>query len=406
MNTKTIIQYVLAGLIVIVLGALGGWYFFLRGQNSSTLSEGAARGFGTGTSPTSPFGASGGSGSASSTSQSSNIPQTPQLWHIGTGPASGIAFATTTNGVRVTYVERSTGYVFAADPMSGQNTRLTNTLMPKVYEAVFAPGNHVYERGLDDSGQISTFAGTFPSLMATSSSQALSGSSLTRGIETLALDQKSGQLVYLVTGSSGAAVWRSQLDGTKSKQIYSSVFSDWRLAVLSDSRIILTEKASDGVNGYAYELKGSGVLSSLVGPLPGLTTLPRGNSSAILFGASSGTGLSLFAQASASSSAVKLSVRTVADKCVWAPGNALIAYCAVPQSPSTGAFLDAWYRGEVHPTDAIWRIDVGAGQSQLFFTPEGNTSLDVVNPVMDDNGTYIAFLNGVDRSPWLLRLNK
>jgi len=78
----------------------------------------------------------------------------------------------------------------------------------------------------------------------------------------------------------------------------------------------------------------------------------------------------------------------------------------VPQVPPTAGFLDAWYRGEVHTSDAIWRVDAGAGQAQLIYTPPSNNPLDIVDPVMDEGGEYLAFVNGIDRSAWILRLNK
>jgi hypothetical protein len=397
----------LAGLLVVILGALAGWYFFLRGQNAATTLENAGRGLGSQTPAGSPFGtgAVGATSNASSSSPAGDTLKTPQLWHIATTPSAGISFATSTEGMRVRYVERSSGYVFEADPQSGQITRLTNTLMPKIYEVVFGAGNRVYERSLDASGAITTFAGTLP-LPGATSSQALTGTSLARGIESLSADQRTGALTYLLRNTSGIALMRAQGDGTKPKQLFSSVFTDWRFTSVSGGRVVLVEKAADGVDGYAYDLKSDGALGKLVGPLSGLTYLPKSGSSAALFGTSAGNGLSLFAQAAASSSPVRLPVHTFTDKCVWSPGQALIAYCAISQVPITGNFLNAWYRGEVHTPDALWRIDAGAAQVQLIYTPPGNTALDMKNLVMDETGTYIAFVNNADGSPWLLRLDK
>jgi hypothetical protein len=401
MNSRTVAMYALATVLVIILGALAGWYFFLRSQTAATVTLGAGRGFGTAT----PFGSGPGtpafSGTAAggSTTSTSSGTQPPQLWHVTESPVAGIGFATSTDGVRVRYAERATGYVFEADPQKGATKRLTNTLMPKVYEAYFASGDRVIERSLDSTGALTTFAGF---LGATSSS--LTGTSLPKNIQALSPGPKSSQVLYLIQKNGGVAAVQSAWDGSSPKELFSSAL-DWRVSWLSDGRVLLAQKAADSVEGYAYTLK-NGALDPLLGPLPGLTLLARSNSSALLYSTSSG-GLALFVQSSASSSpVVRLAIATIADKCLWAPGDGEVAYCAVPQTPPSGNFLDAWYRGEVHSSDALWRIDARSGQAELIFAPSPDVVLDVIDPIMDESGAYIAFRNAVDESPWILRLNK
>ncbi len=402
MHIRSIIQYVLAGLAVVILGALAGWYFFLHGQTKTTIAFNAARGFGSQV----PAGSV--QGSASAFSATTSAPGTsaatapvrpPQLSHIADAPVGGIGFSTTTQGVRLRYVERATGYVFEADPMGGGIVRIANALMPKIYEAYFASGDRIIERSLSTGG-VTTFAG----LLGTATSSALSGTSLPNNIVAVAPDPKTAQLFYLQRTGSEVVGVTSAWDGSKPKQVFSSALSDWRASWLPDGSVVLVQNAADSVVGYAYTLK-NGVLHPLAGPLLGLTVLPR-TGSGLLYGTSSGGGLALFSRTSATTTAVRLPIATVADKCVWAPGAAFVAYCAVPQTLPLGGFLDAWYRGETHSSDAIWRVDASAGQAQLVFAPTSNISLDVINPVMDDEGNYIAFMNATDQSPWLLRLNK
>jgi hypothetical protein len=404
MKTGTILRYMLAGAIVIILGALAGWYFFLRSQTGATTALNASRGFGSQVPAGSPFGNTDTSGPAfgpTGGTGTTTAAEPPQLWHITKAPVGGIGFATSTQGVRVRYAERSTGYVFQVNPLDGGIVRLTNSLTPKTYEVYFAPQDRVIERSLDAAGAIATFAG----FINTSTTSSLTGVSLPKDIAAVAPDPKAPQLLYLQLHGGGVVGMTSGWNGSKQKQVFVSVLSDWRISWLPDGRIILVQKAADGLAGYAYTLKGA-ALQPLLGPLPGLTILPRTGSSALLYSTSSGGGLALFVRVSATTSVTRLPIATVADKCVWAPGAVLIAYCAAPQVAPIGAFLDAWYRGEIHSRDAIWRIDAGANQAQLIFAPSSDISLDVINPVIDDGGSYIAFMNAADQSPWLLRLNK
>lgn len=403
MNSQSLLRYALVVLAVVIVGALAGWYFFLKSQTGTTNTLGAARGFNAqtpvGTFPGNPkFSGAEAGGRSEGVPASSSAP--PQLWHIANTPVGGLGFATSTEGVRLLYAERASGYLFSADPANGGIARLTKSLMPKIYEALFASSGRVIERSLDDTGAITTYAGHIDA--ATSSS--LTGVLLPNNIVALAADPKTARLVFLRKQNGGVVGVVSRWDGSDQKQVFISALPDWRVWWLSDGRTVLAQKAADSLAGYAYVLK-NGAVEPLLGPLPGLTVLPRANSPALLYGASSG-GLSLFVRISATTTATRFSIATVADKCVWAPGSSLVAYCAVPQTATGAGFLDSWYRGEAHTSDALWRIDAGAGQAQLVFAPTSDISLDVVNPVMDDGGAYLAFMNAVDDSPWLLRLSK
>ena len=90
------------------------------------------------------------------------------------------------------------------------------------------------------------------------------------------------------------------------------------------------------------------------------------------------------------------------DKCVWAPGISLIAYCAVPADTKNPHFIGDWYQGTLHTSDTWWKIDTAAGTATILYTMQ--RSLDVQHPIIDALGNYIAFQNGSDQSLWLLRL--
>jgi len=400
MHSRTIIRYSLLVILVMVLGALAGWYFFLHSRSAATQASDAARGFNAGAAPGSVFGQAP-AFTAASTSTTSSAQEPPQLWRVSATPAAGIGFATSSLGETVRYAERATGYIFDANPQTGELTRLSNTLMPKTYQASFASGNRVLERSVDSTGAITTFAGS----IAPGTTTSLTGVPLPKNLAAALPSAKSGGIVYIAPSESGVSVVSAKWDGSKPAVLYSSPLSGWRLFALDDGRTVIAQKAADGFTGYAYSVQ-NGSLTALTPALPGLTVLPRSGAAAIIFGSSSGGAPTLFVQLSASSSPVRLPISTVADKCLWAPGAALIAYCAVPQTAASGNFLDAWYRGEVHPADAWWKVDASAGRVQLIFTPPSTVSLDVINPVMDPGGEYIAFLNGADLRPWLLRLNK
>jgi hypothetical protein len=332
------------------------------------------------------------------------------------------------------YVERGNGYVFGAIPQSHSLQRVTDTLFPKVYEAQFARDGSVIERSLDSRGRITTFLGTISSSSTpvltsihgtatsstidtlrtqitkdsrprtTTTSSILSGVYLEPGVTRISMSPLTRTLFLLVPNQSGGVDGYSQdWNGTKRTKIFSSLIRSWEPRVLEDGRIIMSERAADGIAGYSYVVGKSGSLSPLVRDTPGLLVVPKSASSALIYSSSSGESVTLYAQAT--STPIALALQTIADKCVWLSGQTLIAYCAVPRTAPPASFLDNWYRGVVHTSDDWWRIDLSS--DTLERVPSGGSngeSFDVVHPTIDSTGNYIAFINAVDQSLWTLHV--
>ncbi len=396
---KTALEYILTAIIVIVLGGLAGWYFFLRNATSDTVSKDTARGYTSNSFDV-------GGGAQSPANATSTIAETtgaaqkpPQLWHVATAPIGGASFVGTSTNMRLRFAERSSGNIFDVDPASGSVTRVSNKLMPKIYEAAFAHGGGVILRSLDENGIETTFLGTLRT--TSSSTETLSGSYVAGGIKHFSLDSISGSLTYLTAAGEGYGIFRLGQDG-KPKLLMSSILADWRLEAAGPKTIVLQSPA-DGLTGIAFELTSGGALRTLTSNVPGLTVLAHPTASMLLFSSSNG-GPTLFARMSASSTSLRLPVKTIAEKCIWLPGTTFTAYCGVPQTVPTGNFLDAWYQGAVHTADQIWKIDASAGTAEVAYTPGTNLSLDVKDPVVDDSGQFIAFKDAHDDSLWILRI--
>lgn len=417
MKMRTIVEYVLAVIIVLVLGSLAGWYFFLRTQTDTTIAQNVARGFGLAT----PEGGANGSissaspGAETGTSPTQTAQRPAQLWSVETKPTAGHAFIGGGKNLRLRYVERASGYVLEANPETGQVARLTNTLMPKIYEALLSENGHVLERSLDTAGNITTFVGTIStstgSSSASSAVKTLTGIYLPKNIASVSMHPLSGALLYIVRGSGGAAVISSEWDGEKQKTLLESAVINWRPTILEDGRIILAQAAADSVPGYSYELKQAGALNFLLGSVPGLVVRARpspstGATNALLWSQSVRGDLRVFARVGQNATDIQIPVRTIADKCAWRPGEGFVAYCGVPQGSTGQNFLDTWYRGAAHSSDALWRIDAGAGTAEMVYAPPSNTPVDIENMTIDRTGEYISFTNAADKSLWLFRLTK
>ncbi len=408
-------RLVVIALAIVAIGALLGWYFFLAGKSSQVQQQNT----GTGDQTVAPsFQGTTGSTYANVVSTlgvssgASTVSTSSRLWEVSAVPVAGFGWRTG-QAPGLYFVERSSGYVFDAQTQNHSVVRLTNTLRPKTYEAWATLDGSVVERGIDDNGNLITFAGkvaTSSSIAVTgsvsTSSSDLSGTDLPTGISAVAVDPSSDTLFYLVPGASSVQLISTNFAGQKERQLFSSALTGWQLLAPGDGTVYLLQNPLDGVLGYAYQIGKTGSLSA-VAQGPGLTILPRASSGMMLLGSSSSDGaLALFVRASASAPAVSLPIRTVADKCAWAPGQNAIAYCGVPKSVPSQQFLDDWYKGLVHTSDTIYQINASDASSSLLYDPTGDTSaqLDVEYMSVDPSGQYLAFINAKDQSLWVLRI--
>lgn len=419
-----------AALVVLVatLGGLTGWYFFLRTHSQSIRAADSARGFsdtsipgilGAGIAPTTgsagvtPAGgiastsdlqASATTGATSSvlaslSSSTTSAPATPRYWHAAKTPVAGFGFVKSSTGYVIRYAERATGYVYSADPWTGDVERLSNTLRPKTQEAYFASST-VIERSFEN-GTLDTWSGETG---RTATSTALIGGSLGPSIASVSLNPLTASLFTIRASGGGAEGVISLPDGTRSRSVFSSTLTGWK-PISIPGHTIVVQKASDGVPGYAYEIGKTGSLTKLVGNIPGLMVLPKASSTSLMWSSSRGGIVSLFAQASTSAPSQQLSLSTIAEKCLWAPqslSSAIFAYCAVPRTIASPRFLDEWHQGLLFTEDSWWQVDAAAGASQALYTSSDRP--DVRDPQIDPTGRFIAFIDGRDSSLWVLRV--
>ena len=407
-NRDTTFRYIGIAAGALLIFGLGGWYLFISRQTTDLENADVARGFAIGV-PS--FSGSRGStaeniavgfGAAPATEAAeTEAKRPPRLWRVNTTPVAGMGFVSSGSTTMLRYIERSTGHIFDADPETGSVVRRTNRLIPKVYEAYAGKDDSIIARTQGDDGSVDTFSGKLGTTTVDGFVPLL-GADLGPGITDIAFFG-ADEAVFLASRDGTTQLVRSRLDGSKPELLVSLPGGDFELSTLVDNRIVLTTRAASGIPGYSYEVGKGGVLSPFARATAGLTTLPRASSTALLIGTDTGHRLSLSLKASKDAAASMLPIQTVAEKCVWAPGISLIAYCAVPKTADTN-FLTNWYRGKIHTTDTWFEVDGSAGKAESFFETGTDDAIDVERPMMDAQGDYIAFMSARDKSLWILRI--
>lgn len=403
------LRYAFIGTILLIVVGLGGWYVFIRGKQADIESSDASRGVGlTAPSFVSQVGSTyenivstlagaftGDRGNTSSADEA-------QLVQVSKSPTAGAGFVGRATSTRLRFVERGSGYVFNYNLETGALERLTNTLVPKTYRASIAINGNMLMQGEEEGGEVIMARAR----LSTTTVPGETFFTLTRtffagNVTAAALRPEGDEVFYISRTESGGKGVRALWSGDNEKEIVSSMVSGWDATWLPSDRIILVQKPSDGTVGYAYEVGNGGGLI-LLARAEGMTFLPHPASKAYIYGASSKE-LTLSVRAGTTSTDVLLPLKTIADKCVWHPKDA-VAYCAVPQTSPPPNFLDAYHRGEIHTSDAWWRVDGNAGTVELLLPP-GDTAIDVEDPVIDASGSAITFINSADKSLWYLRIS-
>lgn len=330
----------------------------------------------------------------------------PRLWRVSGVPVAGMNFIEAASTTKLRFVERATGYLVDANPVTGEVERATNTLVPTIYEAVVAGSGVAALRTTDERGTIVTITGTPSS--GTSTERTLSASPLPPNITSFALSHDGTKALYTISDDAGGfAGVRANADGSSSAKVFDSAIGRWRIFPAKDGRILLSTPPSSGIPGSAFLLTAKGQLLALETDVPGLTFTPDPLSESYLFGAESAGTLTLSAKTKTGGTRT-VGLSTVAEKCVWNPARPGRGYCAVPENETGGTFLDRWYRGAFHPEDSWWSFDAETGNIEQLVGYAGGveTPPDVDIPVIDSSGQWIAFRDARDQSLWILRIRE
>jgi len=340
----------------------------------------------------------------------------PVLRQLSSAPAAGaIAIQKTIESdagqeevLAARYVERTTGHVYETTVETLKNTRVTNTTIPKVYEALWGnKGESVIIRYLNEkTNAIESFSAAIIKQEENASEGTLEGTFLQSGIKEIALSPTKTTVFSLAPGGDGTIGTRSKIDGTDKVQMFDFPFTEWLAQWATNKSIFLTSKASNNVPGFLYTLSSTGgPLKKVLGDISGLTTLSNGLGTKILYSESTVNGLSVHIHEVTTGESKKLGITTLPEKCIWASDN-ITVYCGVPESLPQGKYPDIWYQGLLSFTDAIWKVNTDTAYSEVLLKPAEslNINLDIIKPFLDEDEDYLFFTNKKDYSLWALKI--
>ncbi len=313
--------------------------------------------------------------------------------------------------VLVRFVEKGTGNVYEVGPNTSDETRLSNTTIPKIAEVVWnKDGTRLIARYTKE-GENDTIQSYYAALMNSAAGAAgeLQGSFLTENIKVMATNPERNRLFYIITHSGGATGILSDFDGSKKTQVFDSPLGEWLVDWPSTQTIALTTRASASAPGFLFLLNSkSGTLTRAIAGISGLTTLVSPDVSSVLYSENTPNGLSLKTYSFKKGVSEELSVTTLPEKCVWSKNDSAFIYCSVPTYLETSTYPDGWYQGVISFSDDIWKIDTTTGAAQIVAALKklGGKDIDGTELLLSPKEDYLFFTNKSDSHVWSLRLKE
>lgn len=404
MSRKTFLITVAALFGLIAAGLVGG-YFFLTNTNTkpdTVVLEGS--------------GSLAENNIPDSSSSSENLSTTtpgviPRVRHITTTPVAGYDFVDTPNGFVIWYIDRGNGNIFQTATSTLEITRITNTTIPKVYEAYIGKGgSNVVLRTLSEAtDSIQTFIGS-PKIKNTSSTSTdntkeLSGVFTGDTITALSLSPGKDRFFGMTGSNTGIGNMYSWV--AKSSNVFSHPLKKWIPQWVNGSTILMTSAPSAKTQNIAYFLNPiTRSFTKAFGPRNGLVVSSSPDGVYLMYSENKGDTPAFGLYNTKSGTETTLTNGTIPDKCVWSKKSLSLVYCGFPKNISSGIFPDDWYQGKTTFNDVIRSVSADTLRYETVsdLGKEVGVEIDAINLMLSSDEKYLMFTNKKDLTLWMVEL--
>ncbi len=330
-----------------------------------------------------------------------------RLRKISSEPVAGAGVLDIRAGTIVRYIEKATGHIFEVELFSPRQGRISNTTIPRIYDAVWGNnGNSIMARYLkDDDETVDTFSITLGEI-STTTENTVSGIAFPANIYDLSVFNNS--VFYIEKSQNGSIGYTSNFSGGNRILVINSPVKEFNSQYVNSRIVALNTKPEEGTDGFLYFLDVTNAsFRKILGNIKGLSSLVNNNASKILY-LRQGSEFNMFLYDNNQKTNSLLTPETFPEKCVWSNEDTNIIYCAVPRDVIRSGSLTNWYKGLVQYSDDVWVFDTLNLTSQIIsnLESEGGEAIDVIKPILSTNEQFLVFINKRDGSLWSLDLTK
>jgi len=316
------------------------------------------------------------------------------LRQLTTRPIAGFAFASTSKGVSVRYVERGTGHIYEIDLETGVESILSGTTIPKVSEAVFSPNATTIALTSYSNTQSNVFVGTL------GEEGNIVGISLQPGAKNISFSDNQ-EVLYTVSINGTTKGYKHNLDTLSQTELFSINYTNLDVGWGSNlEATYLATKPSEELEGFIYTVKNN-ILTPATFSAYGLSALFNND---YILTTYITDGVYISSAIDTSGTSYDLPILTLKEKCVFDSSSSNHLWCAAPIQNMSTSYAEDWYKGVITSEDYLWLINISTQSAQLYANPEKLTgrSVDVKSIKINNDGTLLTFINKTDHTLWLL----
>lgn len=413
-------------LVIIILLAAVGWayWYFLMGPVQAPQTPAPQTKTPVSFTPINRPGSGKGNTTATSTSGGQGANRVPMstppamgfsaLRLISDAPVGGYTASTTASSTSVIWVDRGRGNVYRANLASTSVDTLSNTVVPKIFNAIWNKNATAFVGSLlEDSSLVpSSIYAELMKLSSTSKDQLapyeLRGKNLPGKVLAYATSPDKTKLAYISSENGNAVAYISSFNGQGAAKLFTVPMTQISVSWPSDSVIAISTKASLRYAGYLYFINPkSGIWTKILGPLTGLSSAVSADGKRVLYSYSDGGRITTKIFNVSAATSTDAVITTLAEKCAWSSSVKDAAYCAVPNEIGEG-YPDSWYIGSSAGSDKVWQINATTGEVRLVSSVvnEADRSIDAYRLSLDPKDRFLFFMNKNDLSLWSLELSK
>lgn len=345
-------------------------------------------------------------------------------------PVGGaMAYVDMRGQVTVRYIERETGHVQDQPIDEKVASKVTDTTVPKIVNAIFGKEGKllVFQSLSGPQNLLLTVFAEIKKTVATTSVSAnvallgapnlsttvgeLDGTVLPSSVHFVAISPDKTNYLYLNESVGGALGVIIPADKTKLAKSLTTVFSskltEWTSDWPSKNTVTFTTRAGSGLPGYMYSVNITTKQKTLLlKHIAGLTTKMSPDGARVLYGVGSGNGFATYLYDVRAGTEATFPLRTLPEKCVWSTKYATILYCAVPSYFAPGTYPDDWYMGVASFNDALWKINTATGETTQLLASATTLAVgqDITKLFFDDKEQDIFWINKADSTVWSVAL--
>ena len=413
--------YTITTIIILALIAAGIYYWFFYSKVPPQNTDG--NNIDTGFNPLTNGGLPGNNGNQ--TGNNDNVDNTnnnqtnnaefklPKLRQISSAPVAGYIASSTASSSVVRFVDRGTGHVYEANNISESITKISNTTLPKIYEAYSNKNgtNFLFRYLKNDSDIVSNF---YAELRKTGTSTTetpfeIKGKFLSPDIKQVVVSP-TGDKVFTWNIESGDGVgYISSFDEKTKIKVSNIPFTQVNIDWPENNTLIVSTKPSAIASSYVYSIDTkNGVYKSLISGIKGLSAKVSHDGLNILNSFKNNDSVITSILNIKNGSSQEVIFRTLADKCIWSNIKKDDVFCAVPTEIPDAVYPDDWYMGKVSFIDQIWHLNTTTGEVRLLanLLQLSNKAIDATDLSLDPKENTLYFINKEDLNLWALDLNQ